>query len=725
MGNSQSEGSTSPSSCGCACNRQDPEITLNATKPRAPAPEYATADTAESTDGPPVLVLHHLQTNDLKDVEENFIYFRQRLRCLLHWAAPLSPDRLTIYEFRKGNSPSLVEELMPAGYAYDKCVRVVQNAKGLSGNLGISSPRALVCGGILERVLYPCHDLQNTGSVQQVGIVPQLCGSSGRSGELARAHTISHLEEVLEVVVLLSLKGATEWLVPGAPSPDTPVTMNIKVHSEDNTKLTLEQEQIIALLLPENVVDVSLKKLGKGWSSALKFFCTPTMSKKNAKTEGAMTFIKLGEEKEIEEELNITSFMTQVLGSYCPQVLAYSEIGSTAAIHLSLADLGGCGPQGLADLYSDLVSPTKGLAGTFEGNSMQGRIVGALDFVFGDLARRLHNAKHEEAPKFCIVDELGLTKDLPDGMTGLEDDHNLSSSWVLAKLWKKKPGDGHLASSVRIHITDILGEASADSDMLTFLNGSPLRLPNVRSALRPDALRVLRVASTAHHQLCYVHGDLHGDNIMIDKKDNRFLIDFGKTSVGHCLEDVTWLESFIMLSYTDILNDEEFAETLSLVRALSPPDGLSPAACENSALDAARDGLASMKPLSPRIAAMWNIVKCLRSHLAASIGILASVNGGNREDEMHIASLVACLLLFRNCLFFMGARENKQAPRRRKLALALACAYADTALAMSNGGAKDNSAIAQAPRRHSREAPSYEKSKQRRNSLRGSSAPKT
>merc|ERR1711988_138344 len=112
-----------------------------------------------------------------------------------------------------------------------------------------------------------------------------------------------------------------------------------------------------------------------------------------------------------------------------------------------------------------------------------------------------------------------------------------------------------------------------------------------------DRLEQLREASTSDYLLCFVHGDLHGDNIMIDAKDNRFLIDFGKTGIGHCLEDVTWLESFIMLSYTELVSDDELAEVLNLVPALAPARGIDMESCGEAAMSKTISG----KLRSPRI----------------------------------------------------------------------------------------------------------------------------
>mmetsp|Transcript_37832 Transcript_37832/g.68958 ORF Transcript_37832/g.68958 Transcript_37832/m.68958 type:complete len:703 (+) Transcript_37832:42-2150(+) len=700
MGQSESQSEAKRGMSCCSCSRPHEGVEAAVAK----APSYPIADGTVSTNGihaaeatpdiVPILLLHHLQETDMSEVKVNFEYLKKRIKTLLAWAAPLAPKFLRIVEFRVGAAASIVPSLFPVSASFSDCVEVFDVEAGHSPNVELEASRVIVCGGILEKVLYPCHDLLRTGKVREVGVVLQLCGTSGRSGELTRASTISHLEEVLGVNVLGSVKAAMQWLLPGKSRMSTMGKVDhgdvtFTVVSSDETALNDQQESVMKLLLPDNVVAAKLIKLGKGYSSALKFLVIPSVEKQGTRTDGAMTFIKLGIESEIEAELEVTQHMMQLLGNFCPQVLGYAELQDTAAVHLSLADLGGGGsPKGWADLYSELVSADNGLAGTPAGNKLLERCEGAIDFVFGDLVKKLHNSKHHEVVAWNAMDELGLSKDLMGGHTGVEANAKLSSGWVLEKLWKKKPGDGTLAGSVRIHATQILGEEQMVNSVFIF---DSVTLPNICTALfdNTSVLQKLHGRTKFSHHQCFVHGDLHGDNIMIDDKDNRFLIDFGKTGLGHSLEDITWLESFIILSYTDIMNDDEFQNVLCLVSALAPANGLSPKSCEDvwldQQVDEERSRIIGGQAFQPRIAAMWTILKCLRSHLGNTIIDVAvgqGKDGGSREEELRRAGLLASILFLRDCLFFMGARENKGAPRRRKAALALACAYAKSILAV-------------------------------------------
>ncbi len=52
------------------------------------------------------------------------------------------------------------------------------------------------------------------------------------------------------------------------------------------------------------------------------------------------------------------------------------------------------------------------------------------------------------------------------------------------------------------------------------------------------------------------HGDLHGDNLLIDSRKNAWVIDFERSGEGHVLQDFIELES-------DILNRLEAGEIIS------------------------------------------------------------------------------------------------------------------------------------------------------------------
>jgi protein-tyrosine phosphatase len=66
----------------------------------------------------------------------------------------------------------------------------------------------------------------------------------------------------------------------------------------------------------------------------------------------------------------------------------------------------------------------------------------------------------------------------------------------------------------------------------------------------------------------YVHGDLNGANIIIDARDNVWLIDFFHTHRGHILKDLIKLENDVLYIFTPVNNAEDLAAACRLTDLL-------------------------------------------------------------------------------------------------------------------------------------------------------------
>jgi len=84
---------------------------------------------------------------------------------------------------------------------------------------------------------------------------------------------------------------------------------------------------------------------------------------------------------------------------------------------------------------------------------------------------------------------------------------------VLRKAWYKWGGDGGLQTSLQKKAAALVGEEAVSAATLT-LGG--VTLPNVLQRLLKDTalLQRLRDIQVAY-PVCMVHGDLHGDNVMV------------------------------------------------------------------------------------------------------------------------------------------------------------------------------------------------------------------
>jgi len=580
-----------------------------------------------------------------------------KVKVLLELVPSLGPERLQVIEIRdEGSKPSLLEPLLSAE-EFTKSVRVVSNGEAAAQSCG---GRAMVFGGNLEKMLYTVHALKQEGRAQEVGVCSQMCKSSTRSGALPRTSLISHMEEVLGAKVLCSISTATSWLLPDGPTlPEEAAStahaqgIQLKVESKDDTKLTPVQEELIRLVLETNVASAHLKKLGKGWSHALKFFCTPTVEVKGVMATGAMCFIKMGPENEVHEELDITKRMMQLIGNFCPQIMGYAEAEDQACIVTTIANMGSGPPQGLADLWERMLAA----AGTEECDKLVSSLEKAISFVFGTLMQPLYSGSKVAEP-FSFAEEIGLTYDVSEKDPKSLPEHQVSSWWVLRMSWTRWGGDGKLQSSLLKRAAALVGEEAAAGAELTLCG---VTLPNVCQKLLKDTARLTKLRDLKKpYPVCMVHGDLHGDNIMVDSKDNSFVIDFGKTGLGNALEDFAWLETYLLMAYPNY-SDAEFEQMLTLVQPLA--DNLLPKALAK--------GLPLPDPDLPTVKAIRGVMRGMRDTLSKQIALMRA------DDEDVTYNLVATLLLLRNALMQFVFPHNDGAPLRAKLGLALACGYAE------------------------------------------------
>lgn len=113
-----------------------------------------------------------------------------------------------------------------------------------------------------------------------------------------------------------------------------------------------------------------------------------------------------------------------------------------------------------------------------------------------------------------------------------------------------------------------------------FTNGHPeevmgaerwaqMQAPHPVEWMKENILGRRDVSLTSHAKVAVTHGDLHGDNILVDSGGNIWVIDFERTSEGHILQDFIELES-------DIINrlpctEESFPAFLSICLTACAP----------------------------------------------------------------------------------------------------------------------------------------------------------
>jgi hypothetical protein len=95
-----------------------------------------------------------------------------------------------------------------------------------------------------------------------------------------------------------------------------------------------------------------------------------------------------------------------------------------------------------------------------------------------------------------------------------------------------------------------------------------VELPNAVLALREG-----RIQFTADSFLCPIHGDMHGDNVVVDPGDgDAWLIDFGSAGKGHWARDFVLMECYIryhLVQSGDLADLYAFEQSLLATRSLA------------------------------------------------------------------------------------------------------------------------------------------------------------
>lgn len=110
------------------------------------------------------------------------------------------------------------------------------------------------------------------------------------------------------------------------------------------------------------------------------------------------------------------------------------------------------------------------------------------------------------------------------------------------------------------------------------------RIPGLKANI-PDPIEWLREHPQLPTQasLCYTHGDLHSRNVLVDRNQQAWLIDFYRTGPGHIFRDLIEMEcdvKFVMLDTTDLpgllrfeaalLSASQFGDAPTLPRLQGP-----------------------------------------------------------------------------------------------------------------------------------------------------------
>lgn len=400
---------------------------------------------------------------------------------------------------------------------------------------------------------------------------------------------LDQLRRVLGVEVLDAVSAFAAWLRPGSALTLPGARPRWKVPVEGVSLDETDQDLVTHLF--RDARSVELTPLGGGFSGARVYRARSTDAFGHRQ---APTVVKLGKPHLIGHEREAFERVEGVLGNHAPTLRGAVDLGDRAGLRFSFA---GIGPS----------------VRTFKALYERGAPQEVVDRVLRE----------------TIVEVLGPL--------------------YAASRYERLPLLAHYefrryAHGVRARVASVVGPEAAAADRIQ-------GRPNVADFYERFLPTVPDVPGECH-PVSWAHGDLNGANILLDDRENVWVIDFTHTGPGHhVLKDLAKLENDLLYIMTPIADDGELEQGVGLVDALravsdlraplpeSPPEGVQ----------------------APALVRAWATLRTLRA-LGADLC---------QEDRSPIQMDVA---LLRYAVHTMGFDESS--PLQRRWALLSACGLA-------------------------------------------------
>ncbi|MES2639427.1 MAG: isochorismatase family protein [Myxococcota bacterium] len=522
------------------------------------------------------------------------------------WHDPADPTQRTHLDTFGGHC---VRDTPGAGFAVDNDVdpgpdEHIVDATGLNDFATTRLPQVLasiaeegplrigVIGVWTEaKVSYLLYDLATRLGVEALATCSALTASSSRSRHF---HALDQLERLLGVRVFHDVAGFATWLAPSAAAAAPPPRKGPKAIVD--VELTESEHAVVGALFRDSA-RVSLEVLAGGFSGARVYRA------RSHDIEGrrqADTVVKLGPSALLGQERAATERVAEVLGNFVPSIRSYVDFGEQAGLRYAWAAMG----QG----------PVRTFKSIWEKGGDDATIERVLRVAFEEVLEPFWSAaRYERLPML---------------------DHFEFERW---------------APQVRAKVEAILGHAATEENF-TFPGGYTVR--NLCLGYEQD-LPGLPVFPGETHLVSQLHGDLNFANILVDSRDNVWLIDFANSGTGPVLMDLAKLENDLLYVLTPLETEADLVEALKITTALR-------------AVTDMREPLPEAPPTDhPALVRAWRALRVLR-HIGARLC----------REERNPTTMD--LLLLRYAAQTLSFVESS--PLQRWWALASACGHAEDAV---------------------------------------------
>jgi nicotinamidase-related amidase len=446
------------------------------------------------------------------------------------------------------------------------------------------------------KVTFLLYDLKTRCGIDRLATCSALDASASRAQHF---NALEQLKKILGVQVFDSVGDFSEWLVPDGvsarlPPVHTGYVPEIQVGSADGGEIAGPDRDILGFLYRDSS-KVELHPLSGGFSGAAVL---RVESHDAFGHEQAPSVAKLGPRNLIGAERAAFERVEEILGNNAPSVRGFVDFGDRAGIKYAFAAMG----QGRVRTLKSL----------FDAGAPQEKIDSILGDVFGEILGRLYAAAQYE--RLPLLEHYGFTAKFAPGVRKTVD-----------ALLGRPSGD-------RIRFSDSFEAENVALFYERFLPEQPLE-------------------PGEYHFVSYVHGDLNGANVLVDGRENVWVIDFFHTGRGHVLKDLAKLENDLLYIYTKPGSDAEMEEAWRITSALRRVQDLRAPLAETV------EGVTS-----PAFVRAWRTLRTLRR-----IGA-----GLCRSDRDPLQLSIALLRYAVHTTTF-----DESSPLQKRWALGSACALAE------------------------------------------------
>ncbi|MCA9682743.1 MAG: isochorismatase family protein [Myxococcales bacterium] len=408
------------------------------------------------------------------------------------------------------------------------------------------------------KISFLAYELRTRYPEFDLAVCSALTASSSRAhhfqalDQLRRLLGVRIIDSVGEFIDFLGSQTGDDAPLVGL-SPQLPIIEIADKDGEPATLVLAEVDSTLIRYLFRSCRLVRLRVLDGGFSGNI---VCGTHSVDLEGQEQVPHVIKIGDQGEMGRERACFERVQDVLGNNAPSISDFADIGERGAIKYRYASMGG--------------SFSTTLQKSYQAGAPAAEIGRVLDLVFGEQLARFYKA--------AILESVDLL-----------DHYMFSPRW---------------ADKVRARVERIL-ELPAGSPLAA---GETLEIrPGVTVAnvwrFYAHTLGHLPRRPRDQAYMAWVHGDLNGQNIILDAHGNVWLIDFSHTHRAHVLMDLVKLENDLLFLWTPVADEDELRRGFALIDALLEVRDLA------APLDRAPEAVAA----SPAMARAWTTLAKLRS----------------------------------------------------------------------------------------------------------------